>query len=114
MRESLEHRDEGDASFETRQWRAEAEVGAVAETEVGLRRAGDVEHLGICERVWVVVGATEADQHLLAGGNFDAVEFDRRGRDPERRVGYRRREADELLDGCRHSMRLLREELQLI
>ena len=114
VRESPEQRGEGDASFEAGQWCAEAEVGAVPEAEVRLRRAADVEHLGVVADVRVVVRAAEADQDLLAGGDHDAVELDGLGRDAERGVRDRCRVADELLDRCRHPLRFVRQQLQLV
>ena len=60
---------------------------------------------GVAEAAGVAVGGAEADQHLLAGGDRDAVEIDRLGGHAERGVGHRRGEPHELLDRRREAAR---------
>jgi hypothetical protein len=89
---------ESDPGFEPGQRRAQTVMRAVAEPDVRPVVAAEVEDVGLGEAARVAVGRAQAHQHLFVRGDLDAVEGDRLGRDPERGVGDRGGEADELVD----------------
>ena len=103
--EATEQAAEGHVGLEPGERGAEAVVRPVAEGQVSAGGSGHVQAVGVLDQRGVAVGGAEADQHLLAGGHHGAVEVDRRGRDPERGVGYGGREPQELLDGAREQAR---------
>ena len=64
------------ADLQTGQRGAEAEVGAEAERDVMVRRAGEVEGLGVVEMGRIPIRGTVGQQHLLALADGAAVELD--------------------------------------
>ena len=67
---------EGDARFEPRQGRPEAEVGTVAERQVPVDPAPYVEAVGVGELPVVQVGGAPHEHHPGAGGDEYAVALD--------------------------------------
>ena len=72
VREASEQCAERDACLEACQWRAEAEVDAVSESEVWTWLSVDVEDGGVVVDAGIMVGCAEADEYLLVGGDLDA------------------------------------------
>ncbi len=91
---------ERDAPLEARQRGPQAEVDAVAERDVVVDAAVDVEAIGIGELALVAIGGAGEQQHLRAGGHDLAVQLDVAGR-PSALHRRRRLEAQELLDRVR-------------
>ena len=64
------------ADLQTGQRGAEAEVGTETERDVMVRRAGEVEGLGVVEMGRIPIRGAVGQQHLLALADGAAVEFD--------------------------------------
>ncbi|MFT3801018.1 MAG: hypothetical protein QM766_07340 [Burkholderiaceae bacterium] len=105
VRQARQQFGEEHAGFEPGQVGAQAEVSAVAERQMPVGLAGDVELVGTLEHRLVAVGRGEADQDLVAGADLAAAQLGigRRGA-PE--LDDRRREAQHLLDRRRQQRRV--------
>jgi hypothetical protein len=84
-----------------------------AEGDVAVRRARDVEPVGIGERVGIAVGGADADGHLRPRRERDAGDLARSRRDPVAEL-VRALEAEELLDGRSHPIGILAQACPLV
>ena len=94
---------EGDTTFEAGECRTQAEVGAVAEAEVPVGSARDVEDFGgLAELALVVVRSTDEQKHRVACPHRLTVTLDVGGQGA---VHVLRRvvEPEHLLDGGHHA-----------
>src|SRR5260221_4001287 len=92
--------------FESRKRRAHAVVQAVAEAEMAIHAAVNVETLGGLELALVVIGGHPHEYHGLALGDRATVQRHVARRDARRRLHRRRVEAGHLLDGTRGESRI--------
>jgi hypothetical protein len=97
--EAVEEGGEGVLGFETGERGADAVVDAVAEAEVGVVAAGEVEQVGLVEAGGVAVSGGEDDQDRVAGGDGLAAEGDRGGGVAPGGELHRAVVAEEFLDG---------------
>ena len=112
--ESVEETAEGEATLEAGQRRAEAEVDAVAESQVTIPSSGQVELVGSVDVVGVTVGGGQVDDDLGAGRDGGVTDLERLGGPAEGRVGDGRVVADELLDGAGPDVRVGPEPAELV
>ena len=103
--EAVERLLDHDLGFESGQARAEAEVDAVAERDVAVEGARDVEAIGVGVLALVAAGAPGEQRDLRVRGNRPAVPLDVAGHEAglDRR---RRLVAQELLDRVRDERRV--------
>lgn len=86
--------------FQPGQWRAETEVDAVAEGQMGIRTAGHVEDVRSGEAGGITVGGTQVHHQQGVGRDLMAAEHHRPGGAPSQ-LGEGRQPAQYLLDGGR-------------
>lgn len=109
----MDQRADGHLRLELGQRAAEAEVRAVAEAEVPVARAGQVEPVGVLEALGVPVGRGEEQVGQLALAQRPPADRDVLGGDPDDRLG-RRVVAGEFLDGRADQHRVLAQPGQLV
>src|SRR6476469_2080466 len=97
-REARQQAADRDASFEPRKIEARARVDAEAECQVPVRRASDIEPVGIGELRRVAVRCADAQRHARSGRQLDVADARRLRRYPVAEL-VRAVEAQEFLDG---------------
>jgi hypothetical protein len=98
--QAAEQRADGDLTLYAREWRAEAEMDALAEGKVTVVSPCDVEPVSVGEPIRVSVRGGQHDEHQLALWDCDAIELDVRRSVAERRGFHGAVVAQEFLD-CR-------------
>lgn len=95
--QALQQVAERNASFQSRQRRAETEVDAMAEGEVGVRLAADVKPLGGHKVPRIAIGRADDRQDKLSRGDGLTVQIDRARRGAKHPLD-RRAVAQDFLD----------------
>ena len=97
LRQASRDRAEGDLPFQLGQRGTEAEMDAIAQSDVAIGLAGDIEGVRLGKLGWVPIGRRERRGHDLAGRNRQAGQLDiSRGEAPGSRK--RRIEPEDLID----------------
>src|ERR1700733_12976073 len=96
--EATEQRAKGDPRLEPSEGCTQTEMDAVSESEMWTRLTADVKHRRVVVEVRIMIGRTEANQHLLTCRDLHAGQIHGLCRDTKGCVRNGRRKPDQLLD----------------